>query len=295
MESRQSRASHGKNKMKTATPQLIALLDSNQFEMADLFTITLSTGQTLRWTSCDMPVVWSGITYTPVPIERSEIRSVMGIEVSTLSLTVYPTDDMLVADNAFLIACKVGALDGALLMLQRGFFSGFTNPCIGVLHQFEGTISVESANGLEALLSVRDFLSLFNTEMPRSSYSPSCNNTLYDTGCAINRASRAIFGTVQSGSTRQIINHTLSQAAGYFNYGVLEFLTGVNAGVSITVSKHLSATLGLAIPLKSIPDTGDTFNVYPGCDRTLDTCKNTFDNVIKFRGQPWIPKPETAY
>jgi uncharacterized phage protein (TIGR02218 family) len=281
--------------MKSASPALIALMDSTQFVMADLFTITLPSGETLRWTSSDLSIVWAGATYIPVPIERSEIRLVMGIEVSTLSATVFPTADMTAGGNPFLIACKVGALDGATLLLQRGYFSSFAAPCVGVLHLFEGTISVESANGIEANLSVRDYLSLFNIDMPRNSHSPGCNNTLYDAGCGINRASRAFFGTVQAGSTKQVINHSLAQTAGYFNYGVIEFLTGINAGVTVTVSKHLLGTLGLAIPLKSTPAVGDTFNVYPGCDRTLNTCKNKYDNVIKFRGQPWIPKPETAY
>jgi len=87
----------------------------------------------------------------------------------------------------------------------------------------------------------------------------------------------------------------LGTAVGEFNYGAIEFITGPNAGVSVTVTKHLSSTLGLAIPLKSNPTAGDTFNVYPGCDRTLVRCLSGFSNVIRFRGQPWIPKPETAY
>jgi uncharacterized phage protein (TIGR02218 family) len=281
--------------MKSATPELIALLSNNQFSMADLFTITTPSGETLRWTSADIPIVWSGLTYIPVPIERSEIRLVMGIEVSTLSATVYPDAQMTVGGTPFLIACKVGALDGATLLLQRGYFSSFAEPCVGVLHLFEGTISVESANGVEANLSVRDYLSLFNIDMPHNSHAPGCNNTLYDAGCGINRAALAFFGVVQAGSTKQVINHVLSQTSGYFNYGVLEFLTGVNAGVTVTVSKHMIGTLGLAIPVKSTPSAGDTFNVYPGCDRTLATCKNKYNNAIRFRGQPWIPKPETAY
>ena len=50
--------------MKTATKELIDLLHgSDEFQMADLYTITLSGGQVLRHTSADMPVVWDGQTY----------------------------------------------------------------------------------------------------------------------------------------------------------------------------------------------------------------------------------------
>jgi len=32
----------------------------------------------------------------------------------------------------------------------------------------------------------------------------------------------------------------------------------------------------------------------PGCDRTLATCTNVFNNTIHFGGFPYIPTPETA-
>ncbi len=44
--------------------ELIDLLHgSDEFRMADLYTITLSGGRVLRHTGADMPVVWDGQTY----------------------------------------------------------------------------------------------------------------------------------------------------------------------------------------------------------------------------------------
>ena len=34
---------------------------------------------------------------------------------------------------------------------------------------------------------------------------------------------------------------------------------------------------------------GDTFAVYPGCDKRLETCIGRFNNVINFRGEPYVP------
>jgi hypothetical protein len=39
---------------------------------------------------------------------------------------------------------------------------------------------------------------------------------------------------------------------------------------------------------------GDQFKLLPGCDRTLSTCTNVFNNAIHFGGFPYIPTPETA-
>jgi hypothetical protein len=37
---------------------------------------------------------------------------------------------------------------------------------------------------------------------------------------------------------------------------------------------------------------GDTFTIYPGCNKLRTTCQ-AFGNDINFGGQPFIPPPET--
>ena len=39
---------------------------------------------------------------------------------------------------------------------------------------------------------------------------------------------------------------------------------------------------------------GDQFELLPGCDRTIATCTNVFNNATHFGGFPYIPTPETA-
>jgi hypothetical protein len=39
---------------------------------------------------------------------------------------------------------------------------------------------------------------------------------------------------------------------------------------------------------------GDQFQLLPGCNRTLATCTNVFNNAVHFGGFPYIPTPETA-
>jgi hypothetical protein len=33
--------------------------------------------------------------------------------------------------------------------------------------------------------------------------------------------------------------------------------------------------------------------VYPGCDKQQATCRGKFANLARFRGQPYVPAPET--
>jgi len=43
------------------------------------------------------------------------------------------------------------------------------------------------------------------------------------------------------------------------------------------------------------PAEGDTFNVAFGCDHTQATCQSKFNNLINFRGFPYVPPPQLAY
>jgi uncharacterized phage protein (TIGR02218 family) len=39
---------------------------------------------------------------------------------------------------------------------------------------------------------------------------------------------------------------------------------------------------------------GDSFSIYPGCDKQQSTCQNKFANLINFRRFPYIPENSTA-
>ena len=82
--------------MKTATKELLDLLHgSDEFQMADLYTITLSGGQVLRHTSADMPVVWAGQTYEAhkLIIKRGATRIAVGLDVDSNALQIASDPD----------------------------------------------------------------------------------------------------------------------------------------------------------------------------------------------------------
>jgi uncharacterized phage protein (TIGR02218 family) len=72
------------------------------------------------------------------------------------------------------------------------------------------------------------------------------------------------------------------------------FTSGQNVGARRTVKSSYASGLTIALPLPNPVSPGDVFQVSAGCDKTHTTCKNKFDNINRFRGFPWIPKPETA-
>jgi len=126
---------------------------------------------------------------------------------------------------------------------------------------------------------------------------PGCRHTLFSPGCTLNSASWAVGGTVAVGSTVSTVLATLGQAGGWFSLGRIVFTSGINNGNSRSVKLHTAgapASLALIAPLPAAPAPGDTFTVYPGCDKQQATCGGKFGNVLNFGGQPYVPQPETA-
>jgi uncharacterized phage protein (TIGR02218 family) len=45
----------------------------------------------------------------------------------------------------------------------------------------------------------------------------------------------------------------------------------------------------LVLPMPYSIASGDTYNLIKGCDKTLITCAERFDNIVNFRGEPSVP------
>lgn len=80
-------------------------------------------------------------------------------------------------------------------------------------------------------------------------------------------------------------NYTIS----YFAYGTIKFTSGQNAGYSTDIKSNSTGSITFALPLPHPVAVGDTYTAIAGCDRNFSTCKNRFNNVIHFRGEPYIP------
>jgi len=48
-------------------------------------------------------------------------------------------------------------------------------------------------------------------------------------------------------------------------------------------------TVVLFLPMPNLLAVGDTFEAYPGCAKDIATCRDTFDNILNFRGEPYVP------
>lgn len=283
--------------MKTASPALIAHLNSaSQMLMADLYTFTLATGVVHRFTTADVALTHAGNVFAATALlGRNGTQSRIGISVDTLNITASAGSGLLLGGVSFPAAAVRGDFDRATVLLERAWLTDWYAPPIGTLIQFQGNVADVDCDRMEVRIAVKSNLERFNVLMPRRVYQSGCSNALFDFSCGLVKSAYGFTGTVLAGSTslRPVTTLTGTPPA-WATLGTIEFTSGQNAGQKRTVKANEGGVFELVSKLPFTPAIGDNFAAFPGCDKTLDTCVNKFGNAGKFRGQPYIPRPETA-
>jgi uncharacterized phage protein (TIGR02218 family) len=278
---------------------LAALLNSAaavELVWCDLFTLTLAGGTVYRWSGTDIPITVNGITWSLGPgIVRGKLRRAVGIQVDTLEVKLYADSSITIAGTPLIQYIARGGLDNARLQADRAFKLASDVGIVGTVNDFTGRIATVKPDREQAVLQVKSDTELLDVMVPREVYQPGCTNTLYDSACGVNRAALTVTGTATAvtDATRITFGHALGQAAAHFDLGVVTFTSGLNAGIARTVKRHVSGQITVLSPLPFAVAIGDAFSIYPGCDKTQATCTSKFNNVIRFRGHPYIPTPET--
>ncbi len=295
--------------MGPASSALKWLLATRQFYAADLYTFALVGGGTLRYCAGDRDITAKGNLYpaggaTGPYFDRKDNKAKchwkVGVEVDQLVFDVLP-GTATVLGAPFLSAVLAGIFDGAELTLERAFMPQYGDTSAGTVVMFVGRVAEIDCGRSLATFTVNSHLELLNLNLPRNLWQAGCVNMLGDASCGVNLASYAIGGAAAAGSGAGIVLALLTQATGYFDQGKISFTSGANAGLSrgiktwVAGSGGAPGTVSLIAPFPVAPATGDAFQIYPACDKTLDAggCPK-FANTARFRGFPYVPTPETA-
>lgn len=298
--------------MKTASVNLINLLNTVRAGVKNLYMCNLYVfqlvgagvqslnGPTIRYTDHDVDIVVGANTYKSMTIGKGDILEKTGCDVDDCKVNIFYDNTVTIPGGATLFnALQSGAFDGAQVTIYRLFNP---NPWVYpqtsissdyMLLRFMGRMDIESCKINSAELTIKSYTELLNVQVPVNLYMPNCLNTLYGPICTLNQSSFAISGTITSISTNHVLNTNLSQPSGYFDLGSMTFTSGQNSAAYRTVKSQSSSVLTMASTWTFVPQIGDTFTIYPGCDLTKDTCLNKFNNLIHFRGFPFLPNPET--
>jgi len=286
--------------MISVTPEVQAILDSGAAWFADLYTIGLRSGSTLRYTTADTDVVWDGHTWhahraqgTPL-IERGSITFETGLAVDQLELRIRTDEQMTVNGVTWPHAIRAGLLDGADVTLVRAV-GPLGGGVAGIIPRFTGRVGPAQPGRAVSTLTVDSLLAYLRAPVPRNTYQPACANTIYDSACGIDRATREVLVTVTSVSLDGLtVGITGTHAADAWLGGFARYLTGVagNLGQQVTIKGNGANSLTLLYPFPVALAAGHSLKLAPGCRKTLAACA-AYGNTPRFRGHPHVPVPET--
>jgi uncharacterized phage protein (TIGR02218 family) len=310
--------------MKASTGNFSTVIAGPEFFMFDIITITLVDATVIRLSNSDIAAVrvldnagggstlhtftGSGDLVNGVAWKRTGTKVAVGTNVDKMTITFFPVASQLLQGLLWPQAVARGMLDGAKVVVERCALADWADALdtpehdtatdVGAVILFSGRVSEADPSRNQIDVVVSSDMELLNVQMPRNVYQPGCMHMLFDSGCTLVKGAFTVGGIVTAGSTtRQVAASALTQADGYFDLGTVEFTSGALNGVKRTVKSWLVGThlFQFSLPLPVAPANGDTFNAYPGCDKTKATCDSKFTNLVHFRGFSFIPSPETAH
>lgn len=284
--------------MRTPSVAALAILaDPRRFAwFCDLYRITLIDHTVLLWTGAETTVTWNGETFLPNPgIERAKITLRAGLETDSANLTIYPGDQMLGATKLS-SALLNGLFDSAVVQIGRGIAASPGTVLADVFWRFSGRVENVSGSGFAARVSLVSSLYKLAQQFPRNVYSPGCSNQLFDGLCGLAAPAFVTTVTISSINVDPLVLNVsgLTRGAFYYRWGKAMFTTGQNAGRVLRIKENGTSEIEFAQPWLAPVAVGDQLAIQPGCDKKRNTCITKFDNIGRFRGQPFIPSPEMA-
>lgn len=239
-----------------------------------------------------------------------------------LTGTAYP--DM-IGDVPWMQGAVVGILDGATVQVDRQYFAAWPQPPWGLNNPFPpsapdyilsklfyGRVGQIEFSRTTATVTINSWMNLLTTtKMPANMFGSSCRHTLFDAGCALLASNFQFSGAVysQPSYNAQALYTThvelppavppfpaLTLALGriVMTSGSCKGLHKRILGYSPSSGPEGSDQITLDYPFPFAINAGDAFNVFPGCDKSMESCV-VFGNLINYGGFPYIPVPELGF
>lgn len=278
------------------------LAANNVTHRADTFKVTLADGTIYRWTTFETDLVISANTFlaggtgaAPL-VKRGPYSQNSRLVIDTLDLELLGKG-FTIGGIALPLKAAQGYFDFARVQVDHIIMPtpGDVTTFGPIASFFEGRVAQVEPVGPNVHLRLKSELEALNVMLPKFLAQPACGNVIYDTNCALVKASWTDPGTVSSSTTTTVTTGTAAitaKAADFYNGGVIRFTSGALSGLRRAIADWATPTLTLALPLPSAPAGGVTFDVYPNCLGQKTQCNSKFSNLVHFRGYPHVPTQE---
>lgn len=260
-------------------------LDMNLLSIVTCWKITRLDGKILGFTDYDAVLHINGLEYLPSEgISSSAIESSSCNDMGSLNINN-------ITANGFIKHSAVSKED-----LESGKYDRATVEIFLVNYDNTNFEPIIIKKAYITSISIYDdiFVAELNENLGNipiaKSFSSRCRACLGDRECSVNLNN----GFIYHGTISEVIDNagfkdlSLNNPKGYFNYGLVTFTSGNNAGITIDVVNYLPHSVRLLCATPYSLTVGDSYSIVAGCDKTFATCDQKFNNTVNFRGEPHV-------
>ena len=282
--------------MRALPPDLRSRLEGGATHICRCWRVDRRDGTALGFTDHDEDIAFDELVFRAgTGMNASALQTMTGLSVDNAQASGALSDSAI--READVLA---GLYDGARV---RHWLVDWQMPNLRVL-LIAGTIGEINLQYSAFEVELRGLAEPLNSPVGRSILR-TCDRTLGDTRCGVNADSATFRGegtVIGGGPWGAVLAEGLEDfATGWFTHGVLTWTSGANAGdcMSLRLDRPQGAGRELwpwQAPGRPIAE-GDRFYVVAGCDKSAETCRVKFANLLNFRGFPHLPGDDwvTAY
>ena len=251
--------------------------------LAYFLKLTRADGLTFGWTSVDIALVYAGVRYEP-GLTATTIALASGLAVNNFDLTILPDEEGGTITRADLLT---GLWDNGRFEFFEANYSDLSDGINTLLVGVTGQVSLGQGEFQTEMRGITQFL-----QHPIGIVtSKTCRALLGDSDCTVDLSGSSGFtvgGTLTAVTSRQVVvDSSRTEADDWFAEGTFIPTSGANLGQNPRrIRVYAFGTFTFDLPFQYPFVVGDTYTAIVGCRKRLEDCRDKFDNVLNFQGEP---------
>lgn len=249
-----------------------------------------TAGTVYRYSDLPSALTWNSVDWEPFPISHTEIKQSNDMSKNGITVTIPILGEFA---NMFVGWSPDHVVT---LTIRRGHFGASD-----ALVYWKGRVGSHNLKDQTIELKCESIFTSLRRPGVRARFQRTCRHAVYSRGCGLDKADFAVNGQLVAVDGLVLtVPEAATKANGWFMGGIIEFPDGSfrmvvgHAGSQITISRASRFAIeGFAASGygRSYGQYYGGFSVilYPGCNRTIEQCKNKFNNLDNQGGFKWIP------
>jgi uncharacterized phage protein (TIGR02218 family) len=277
--------------MKTVSPALLAHMALGTTTLAWCWRVIRTDGEMFGFTTVDKALQIGDLQVAGVQLGNlryeaatgmtpSAIEGQVGMAVPNLEMAGFLDSDSITVDDLL-----AGRWDDASVLIFQVNYNDLSMGAVILAAGKSGNVS----SGTVGFKAEGRGLAQMYQQPVGEVYSAACPANLGDARCGVDLGPLTETGTVESVEGLSAFTDT-GLGTDDDHWGLVTWLTGDNAGLSMEVANSQDGAITLHLPMWKPIVVGDTFEIIPKCHkRRTEDCSAKFDNVLNFRGFPDVP------